>query len=43
LYLVVDNKLCLCFIQNEMFENRWYYDGFEAGDYTNCYRDGEIG
>ncbi len=43
LRLIIDVKLCLFFLQDEMFENRWHYDGFEAGDYTNCYREGEIG
>lgn len=43
LRLIVDEKLCLFFYQNEMFVNCWHYDGFEAGDYTNDFREGEIG
>lgn len=37
--IIIDEKLCLYFYKDDSSALQWVYDGFEAGDYTNDFRD----
>ncbi len=37
--IIIDEKLCLFFWKDDPSAVQWVYDGYEAGDYTNDFRD----